>query len=586
MNSHLNQEELVGYVTHTLTDAQREAMDRHLTTCPDCRTQLDEHESFRRRLGRELAADLKKAGRPPSNHFAAIAPHLPRRRRLARLRHFSLRLASGTAALLLFALIGWLIRQNFIPPADSVTAASPLGLPLDDLSPFAAGLVAAEQTTLDDLQAAPIYHVDLALNDDLTQLTGRQAIRYTNQSLTSLTDLYFYLLPNRYGSAVTLDEVRVEGQTIRPDSNSGSLIRLPLPRPLPAGVQLILNIQFSARIPTNPDADSAFFYQDGLLSLAYPFPLLAVYDDGWQTAELPPYIETPYTDAAWYLVRITAPLEQTIIASGITVEQQESRSEQTLTIAAGPARGFYLAAGRFTHLTLAAGPTTVNSYALPGQQEAAQAQLDEAKLALIALDKLVGPYPYSELDLLPAPITAMRGRAYPGVGLIPQPYHDLDGRDATLNRDHPVLLKGAVFYVMAHQYFGNVVGSNPVNEPWLSASLSENLLATAGGPTYGLIHAQPFWEVRAQQVSLPLDPSLIGRDRQSAEAILYGWGPIFFSSIAANTGQDPPLTFLRDYYQTYRWQIASMSDLKQQAEQSCACDLTFVFEKYLNSTGE
>ena len=85
MNSHLSDEQLIGYVHRTLTDAQREAIDQHLATCPHCRTRLADHEALQRRIRHSLLADLKAVQPSPGMTFSAIPPCLKRPKRFARL---------------------------------------------------------------------------------------------------------------------------------------------------------------------------------------------------------------------------------------------------------------------------------------------------------------------------------------------------------------------------------------------------------------------------------------------------------------------------------------------------------------------
>ena len=59
MSHHLNDEKLSGHIHHTLTDAEREAIDQHLTTCPTCRAHLDDHGGLQRRIRYDLSADLR-----------------------------------------------------------------------------------------------------------------------------------------------------------------------------------------------------------------------------------------------------------------------------------------------------------------------------------------------------------------------------------------------------------------------------------------------------------------------------------------------------------------------------------------------
>ena len=72
MNKHLTEEQIIGYIHHTLTDAQRESINHHLTTCPVCRGQLADHESTQRVIRNTLHADMKALRPPTQIPFTAI----------------------------------------------------------------------------------------------------------------------------------------------------------------------------------------------------------------------------------------------------------------------------------------------------------------------------------------------------------------------------------------------------------------------------------------------------------------------------------------------------------------------------------
>jgi hypothetical protein len=76
MYSHINEEELVGYLYRTLTDARREVLDAHLQSCPECRSRLSSHEVKQRRIHNDLRREIN--GRKPSTslRFSGIAPQL------------------------------------------------------------------------------------------------------------------------------------------------------------------------------------------------------------------------------------------------------------------------------------------------------------------------------------------------------------------------------------------------------------------------------------------------------------------------------------------------------------------------------
>lgn len=99
MSGHLRDEQLAGYVHHTLTDVQREELDRHLAACPACRARLADHEVLQRRVHHELLAGLRAARPSPAMTFVTLAPRLKRTRRVAVVWDQSRQLLAGAAAL-------------------------------------------------------------------------------------------------------------------------------------------------------------------------------------------------------------------------------------------------------------------------------------------------------------------------------------------------------------------------------------------------------------------------------------------------------------------------------------------------------
>jgi LCP family protein required for cell wall assembly len=71
---HVSDANLVAYVHHQLTDAQREEIDRHLETCLECRRQLMSHADVQRRLSDGLTRELAQLH--PISDWATIAPRM------------------------------------------------------------------------------------------------------------------------------------------------------------------------------------------------------------------------------------------------------------------------------------------------------------------------------------------------------------------------------------------------------------------------------------------------------------------------------------------------------------------------------
>ncbi len=73
MNHHLSDQHLIGYICRTLSDNQRESMDRHLIDCRECRARLADHESVQRHIHHSLLTNLRPIRPPARLTFDAIA---------------------------------------------------------------------------------------------------------------------------------------------------------------------------------------------------------------------------------------------------------------------------------------------------------------------------------------------------------------------------------------------------------------------------------------------------------------------------------------------------------------------------------
>jgi len=132
MNRHLSDEQLIGYSHATLTDAEREAMDSHLTDCPHCRARLSKHEALQRHVRHNLLADLRTARPPADMTFSAIAPRLKRPNSFAGLWRRSGQLVPSAMALaalagVVIALLG--LIEGVDQPTVSIRQIHTISLP-------------------------------------------------------------------------------------------------------------------------------------------------------------------------------------------------------------------------------------------------------------------------------------------------------------------------------------------------------------------------------------------------------------------------------------------------------------------------
>lgn len=289
----------------------------------------------------------------------------------------------------------------------------------DDRSLFRQDLIAGEAAILDDLPGASVYHITFTISNNGSLLSGREEVRYTNLSADPLGIVYFHLYPNLLDGFETISNLTVNGTAVDPLYQlADSAMGVSLPAVLPPGEQVVFGMDFTISVPKTQERNYGIFANvDNILALAHFYPMIARYEaQAWDIETPSPQGDVVYADTSFYLVQVTAPADQTIVASGVVVEQASGDDNtQTLTFAAGPMRDFYLAASnRYQLVQETIGETTINSYFLANQSERAALALQYTVDALESYNERYGLYPFTELDLVPTANQAL-GIEYPGI---------------------------------------------------------------------------------------------------------------------------------------------------------------------------
>jgi aminopeptidase N len=448
--------------------------------------------------------------------------------------------------------------------------------------------VQAEEV-LEGLPGASVYHIRIGILDNCSRLQGHQEVRYTNREDQPLEALYFRLFPNISGGASTVAGVEVDGQTVEAVTEFGeSALRVALPAALQPGGQVVVAMDFEVDVAQEMAGNYGLFgYFDGVLVLDEFYPVIPVYDDeGWNVEVPPENGDVTYFDASFYLVRVTAPADLVIVASGIEVGREYEGDKQVLTFAAGPVRDFYVAASKdYMVVSGRVGETTINSYALPGRVEGAELALEFATGALRSFSERFGVYPYTEFDVVSTPMQA-GGMEYPGVVAIVKDSYDPDVQRQGLPSQ--ALLESVTAHETAHQWFYNIVGSDQIDEPWLDEALAQYATGLYYADIRGQSAAREYresWDWRWDQVDradIPIgSPSGAYASDGEYGSIVYGRGPRFLMTLAEEMGQERFDAFLRDYVESHQWGIATRDSFRQLAERHCQCDLTQLFEEWV-----
>ena len=458
----------------------------------------------------------------------------------------------------------------------------------DEYAVFAKGLVESEHDVLDKLEGTTVYHMDITFSPDMQQVQGAEDILYTNQEDVPLNEIYLRLFPNLAGGSTIIEYVTVNDKLVEPVYElEDSALRLDLEQPLEPGGQVTIFIEFVVEIPNTDGGNyGTFAYQDDILAMAHFYPMIAVYDDeGWNVEIAPSIGDVVYADSSLYLVRVTAPREQVIVTSGVDIKQDKFGEHQSIIIAAGPMRDFYLAASdRFERTSTIVGETTINSYAPPEFEAGSELALQFAADAIESFNQHFGVYPFTEFDLLPIHTGAL-GIEYPGITAILIDLYDPDIRFG--NTPSKVWLESTVVHEVAHQWFYSVIGNDQIDEPWLDEALAQFATYLYYVDVYGVSGANGFYQSlegrwnRVERAQIPIGMPVRDYSPQEYGAIVYGRGPLFIEALSQALGPEVFAAFIKDYYETYQWQIATGPEFQALAEQHCDCDLSELFAEWV-----
>ena len=421
---------------------------------------------------------------------------------------------------------------------------------------------------------APVYHLDYVLEEP-TRLNGAVEIRVVNTSADAWERLPFHLLPNLLGGVFTVDDVRVSGASAATTlEREASILTVALPEPLPPGGAVVVTARVQLELPTAGQRNySLLAYRDGIVSLAHAYPLLAVYqaDKGWDLDVTAPYGDLVFAVASWFRVRIEAPAELELVASGAESVEAAAAARRVWEVRAGPVRDLYLSLGDYEMLTGTVGGTEVRSWFLPGGRDAAREALDHAVHALRILGARWTPYPYRTFDMVPLTTEAL-GVEFPGVIALATRLYGGRGRD----------LPWVVVHEVAHQWFYGIAGSDQITHPWLDEAMAQYAVIVYARARYGA--AEEAGTIRSlagrwreQHQDIPIGLPVAAYTAAEYGSVVYGRGPLVIADFEERLGRSSFEAFVRGYVAAFRWRIATPAAFQAGLEAACACNLDDAF---------
>lgn len=474
--------------------------------------------------------------------------------------------------------------------------AAPVAFDFTDLAPYRQAMLPEFAADVESVAAAGAsrYYLEIELewpkdsllSEEGLHLKGQEQVCYTNTENVPLSEVYFRLYPNLpgYDGKMSIDTVVVDGQPVQPELEAkNSALRVPLGQPLLPGAATDITLSYQANVPGQTrQGYNIFSASENTIALAGFYPAIAVYDEtGWNIEIPPAYGDATYLDTSLYRIELTVPEPLVVAASGSLLQSRSnSDGSQTLSLASGPMRDFYIVArADFAVISQTVEGTVVNSYYPPEMAEGGKLALRYAVDSLRVFNERFGRYPYAEFDVAATPTTA-GGVEYPGVIVVAQWIYEETGS----------FFGYVVGHEAAHQWWYGLVGNDQVDNPWLDESLTSYsatlYLETAEGSENAkeimqMLFFGPYEQIKSQGQ----DRAVIGRVADFSQsqygAIVYGKGPLFFNALRQEVGDEIYFKIMQTYFAEYKYKIARPDDLFAVIEQVSGRDVEPLIETWL-----
>ncbi len=514
------------------------------------------------------------------------------------------------------------------------------------------------------------YRIGVRLDPETHRLQGRQVVRYTNTSPDAIPDLQFHLYLNAFkneqstfmresSGQLRLDTMPEDGwgwidvrslkisgaelvhalEFIQPDGTDPedqTVVRLPLPIPLPPGQALELEIHFEAQLPK---LFARTGYAGDYVLAGQWFPKLGVWESagqrgrqapGWNCHQFHANSEF-YADFGTYDVEITVPAGYVVGATGQQTDYQETETTATYTFHQARVIDFaWTASPRFvkdervfklaewvssaqlqkfatglglTPEAIALPEVTMILLLQPEHADEADRYAQALGTAIKHFGLWYGPYPYRTITLVDPPANG-RGSA----GMEYPTFITADSRRYMPEDD--LSLDYTIIHEFGHQYWQSMVASNEFEDPWLDEGFTSYSAGRILDRVYG--PARPY--LRANQVPLPVPgwfgfadvtqaqlarvgPILDrGQDRITRRAwdfrspVSYGLNTYLKTAavlrqLELELGEDVMARVMRTYFTRWRFRHPSAGDFMAVAQEVSGQDLRWFFRPLIYGTG-
>lgn len=394
---------------------------------------------------------------------------------------------------------------------------------------------------------------------------------------TAEDELYSRYYPGGFSSGALVMSRASDGKDLRYRylDDAKTVLSLPLSSSWEAGKTIRVELEYTVQPPRMANR---FGVWNDVWALGNAFAVPAVWQDGtWRTDAYASVGDPFVSECANYTAEITLP--EGWLCAGTGVQQAASAGdESTFSFSAPAVRDFALVLSpAFRTAQVLEGDVLITAYAKNVSH--ARRMLGYAQKALQLFEARYGTYPYQTFTLAEADFPAA-GMEYPSLVMISSDMLQTGGLE----------LEYTIVHETAHQWWYAAVGSDSWNQPWQDEALCEFSLLAYAESVYGagekedLAYSRALSSLRTSvpQGVTPGSPLSAFSSMSEYSRVVYNRGLACLLALEETAGGLD--TFLRDYYTSYAFSIASREDFEHTLAQSTGEDLTPLLRDYLDTS--
>lgn len=427
------------------------------------------------------------------------------------------------------------------------------------------------------------YRFDIILDYEGHRAQVNQEIDITNPGPDVWTEIVFHIPVDLRTERFTLSEIKLKEQvqtlTSQLRFSDDNFLTISLPSDVKPHESRLVNIRYGL------DANSTELesrrplgdvgYNKNLIQFTNWYPQLAPYQPGrgwviWETIDVGPPLMAEVAD---YELEIKAPQGVTV-ASGGPIDHINNTWKFMVQNARSIA---FSASPEYQVRTQTTEGSQIFIYHLSGNVAEAEAVLTAASQSLTLFNDRFGPYPYDSLVIAQnayLPSVATGGFIlHTGLG-----FEEYSGHPSNL-------LVVLVPLTMSQLWWGQVVGHNPVSEPWLGAAIpmyAEYLFDESYYPNmtgWYWTHRIDYWNPEG-----PVNQT--SYDLQTTTSLLqdvYRQGARFLHAVRSSIGDESFAAFLQDLYAHGAFRILTSEDFFGTLRRHTDRDMGPIIDQYFDA---